>query len=110
MNGAGRRRFLDGPIARIGAGMVIAGCIAAMYQINQNYAIRTAAPRPADAGGENGAVGVVDDLNPEFIACRGERVGQVEKMLADGVIGEEKFTEFKERAIATCAGQFPPGN
>ena len=47
-------------------------------------------------------------LNPQFVACRDERVGQVEQMKKQGIINETQFEEFRERAVNLCAGQFPP--
>lgn len=47
-------------------------------------------------------------LNPEFVACRDQRVGQVDKMRTDGVIGDAQVEIFMERAMAFCADQFPP--
>ncbi len=78
----------------------------AIYELNRRHAARQSAPMPQGAA-------VTEDsdagLNPDFIKCRDERVGQVEKMRSEGVVGDDKFAEFKDRAIATCAGQFPPG-
>ncbi len=48
-------------------------------------------------------------VNPEFIACRSERTGHVEKMLSDGVIDQAQHDQFTERAVSYCAAQFPPG-
>jgi len=81
--------------ARAAAVLVIVGCLAALAYLNRDT-ITTARQPPAPA------------LNPEFVACREARTGQVEKMRADGVINETQFAQFMARAIDTCAGQFPP--
>lgn len=47
--------------------------------------------------------------NPEFIKCRDERAGQVDKMLEQGIIDEAKHGQFRKRAIDFCTAQFPPG-
>ena len=47
-------------------------------------------------------------LNPEFVACRDKRVATVDKMLADGVIGDAQHKQFSDRATAVCADKFPP--
>ena len=38
-----------------------------------------------------------------------EVLNKVEKMKEDGIIDERQYAEFIERAVSTCAGQFPPG-
>ena len=70
-------------------------CIAAMIYLNR-ASIFPAAENP-DAG-----------LNPQYIACRDERVSVVRDMLKDGVINDQQFGEFSARAEAMCASQFPP--
>ncbi len=47
-------------------------------------------------------------LNPEFVKCRDERTAQVQKMKSDGLINDEQFSTFTERAVAFCTSQFPP--
>ncbi len=90
-----RLGFLDGMTVRYLAGMVIVVCVGLLAYLNRDKLIE----RPqADAA----------SLNPDYVKCRDARVGQVEKMLADGLIQQDRFVEFKDRAIATCAGQFPP--
>jgi len=57
-----------------------------------------------------GAASALQDpsVNPLFAACKSERTADVDRMLADGVINAAQHAEFRERAITTCAGQFPP--
>ena len=48
-------------------------------------------------------------LNPAFLACRERRVGEVGRMRDGGVIDDKQYVRFRERAIAMCAGRYPPG-
>ncbi len=91
----GKGGFLDGLFMRIIAGIVIVVCVGLLAYLNRD---RLADKPVAEESG----------LNPEFVKCRDERVGQVEKMFNEGVIQQDKFELFKKRAIDTCAGQFPP--
>ncbi|MEM8555732.1 MAG: hypothetical protein AAGF71_13015 [Pseudomonadota bacterium] len=45
--------------------------------------------------------------NPELAACLERRVGDVEQMKADGVIGDAQYTAFKQRAQDMCKAQNP---
>lgn len=45
--------------------------------------------------------------NPELAACLERRIGDVDQMLADGVIGEAQATAFKQRATDLCNAQNP---
>ena len=87
--------FLDGFTARILAGVVIVVCVGFLAYLNREWLI--AAPAEGTAG-----------LNPAFVKCRDTRVAQVDKMLADGVIMQDRYEVFRNRAIETCTGQFPP--
>ena len=90
--------FIDGKGARAIAALVAVGAACLLVWINWY----TFFPPPSEKA---------DDakLNPEFVACRDGRLTTVNKMKQDGVINDQQFQQFKERAIATCAGQFPPG-
>jgi hypothetical protein len=92
---AAGRSFLDGAAARLVALCVAlaAGAGVAYYHRNDLF------PPEPKAG---------PALNPQFVACRDERVGQVEKMRTDGVIGDEQLETFKARAVAFCTDRFPP--
>lgn len=89
--------FADSRAARVIALAVFALCLAALGYLHRNDLFPA---EPADT---------VAQANPQFIACRGERVGHVDTMLAEGVIDHARHQQFKERAIAYCAAQFPPG-
>jgi hypothetical protein len=91
-----RRSFLDTAAARVLALAVIlaAGALIAVYHRDDLL------PKPVPAANSG--------LNPEFVACRDQRIGQVDKMRSDGVIGDAQVEIFKERAMAYCAAQFPP--
>lgn len=57
-------------------------------------------------------LGAADDPglseNPQLAACLKERVGAVEQMRADAVIGDGQYGTFKDRAVSYCQTQFPP--
>ncbi|WP_417667007.1 hypothetical protein [Roseibium sp.] len=48
--------------------------------------------------------------NPELDACLAKRVGDVDKLLAEGMIKESQYSAFKRRASSYCETQFPPAN
>lgn len=77
--------------------VVFALCVAALVYVHRDDLLPAEAPE------------LEEGLNPEFVKCRDERKGHVEKMLADGVIDQAKRDQFVERAVAMCASQFPPG-
>ena len=93
-----RRNALDGWMARLVALLIVLACAGTILYLNWHIFY----PPPAKE---------VDDakLNPEFVACRNNRLKIVNKMKSDGVINDQQFAQFTERAVATCAGQFPPG-
>ncbi|WP_417684349.1 hypothetical protein [Roseibium sp.] len=45
--------------------------------------------------------------NPELDACLAQRVGDVDKLLAEGMIKESQYQAFKRRASSYCETQFP---
>jgi hypothetical protein len=98
MADTGRERpgFLDSAAARVLA-LVVAMAAAAVIAF---YHRADFLPKPVPAGDSG--------LNPQFVACRDERVGQVDRMRSDGVIGDAQVEIFKERAVAFCAARFPP--
>ncbi|MTI42350.1 hypothetical protein JM93_01765 [Roseibium hamelinense] len=46
--------------------------------------------------------------NPELDACLAKRVGDVDKMRADGVVSDAQYETFRARAVGFCEAQFPP--
>ena len=94
--GRGEGGFLDSAAARVLA-LVVAMAAAAVIAFYHRADLLPKRVPAADAG-----------LNPQFVACRDERVGQVDRMRSDGVIGDAQAEIFRERAIAFCAAQFPP--
>ncbi len=93
-----RESRLDGQVARLAAGIVALACAGMVAYLNWHAFF----PPPKQEADEA-------KLNPKFVECRDARVADVDKMKADGVINQEQFVQFRERAISTCAGQFPPG-
>jgi len=87
--------FLDSFFMRIMAGVVIVVCVGFLAFLNRDKLIEQSAGEPPG-------------LNPDFVKCRDTRVAQVDKMLADGVIKQDRYEVFRKRAIEACTGQFPP--
>ncbi len=90
--------FIDGKAARVVAGLIAVATTALVIWLNWHVLV----PPPPKEEDEA-------KLNPEFVNCRDQRLTTVNKMKQDGVINEQQFQQFTERAVATCAGQFPPG-
>jgi len=96
MTDRARRSFLDTGGARLLA-LLVAASAAGLVAFYHRADLLPKVPPAADAG-----------LDPEFVACRDFRVGQVDRMRSEGVIGDAQVEVFKERAVAFCAAQFPP--
>ncbi len=94
-----RSSVLDGRGARIIAGLIVIACAGFLLFVNWH----TFFPPPVKNADDDA------NLNPEFVACRNERLATVEKMKQDGVITDAQFKQFSTRSVETCAGQFPPG-
>ena len=91
---APRRPFLDRPVARLIAALVFLGCVAALVYLERDRLWHTAA----------GA----DD---PFVRCFAERVAQIDRMQADGMIEAAQAELFKSRAEAMCRAEAQgPGN
>lgn len=97
-----QQSFADGRIARVVAVVIALGMVGLMWQLGQTEEFRKTAPGsaggPADSGGDDSA----------FESCRTERLTQIDKMIADGVVGADQANGFKDRAVAMCRGMFPP--
>lgn len=52
-----------------------------------------------------GAPVEVKPENPELTACLERRVGDVDQMKADGLIGDAQYTSFRQRAEDLCKAQ-----
>jgi hypothetical protein len=91
-----RRPFLDRPIARVLAAVVLLGCIAALAWLERERFWPSASRGTA-----------ADD---PFARCFAERAGQIDQMLADGLIQTAQAELFKTRAEAMCraGGGAPP--
>lgn len=46
-------------------------------------------------------------VNAALQSCLDERVGHVDRMKADGVIGDEQYASFRQRAEQLCQAQNP---
>lgn len=85
------RPFLDRPIARVLAAVVLLGCIAALVYLERERFWPTASNETA-----------ADD---PFRRCFAERAGQIDQMLADGLIQAAQAELFKTRAEAMCRSE-----
>lgn len=108
MKNGERQKFLDTRLARLIAALVFLIGLGAIVQLNQSYQARMSAQTPQNSAAP-GVAAPAENLNPDYVKCHDERVGQVQKMFDEGVINQDKLGEFQQRAIDTCAGQFPPG-
>lgn len=91
---------IDGALGRAIAGVVFLGVLAALAWIHWADVFP---PPEADAA-----------ANPALAACMEARLGDIEKMLQDGVIDDTQAQQFKSRATALCEsateeGQLPEG-
>lgn len=93
--GNGTRSFIDGPGARIVAVLVLIGVGAVLAAMHWDDVF---APE-----GEAGA-----GLDPAVAACIAERVGHVDRMVADGVVAAAQADSFRARAIQFCEQQAAP--
>ncbi|NRG18461.1 hypothetical protein HPQ64_12245 [Rhizobiales bacterium] len=60
------------------------------------------------AGGVEG-VTAPRDANPELAACLEQRLTVVDKMRSDGIVSDAQYETFRNRAIAFCEAEHPPG-
>lgn len=93
-----KSNFADTAAARMMALVVFGLCVAALGYLHREDLFPE---QPADT---------VAQANPAFLECRNVRVGHVDNMLQEGIIDEVKYNQFKERALAYCAAEFPPGH
>ncbi|WP_349360423.1 hypothetical protein [Stappia sp.] len=101
-----RHSALDGPVPRllaVGAALLVIG--AGVWIGRYGFAGVPMTPFAAVVD-ENAASAVA--ANPELAACLTERVGAVDRMRSDGVIGDGQYATFRARAVAYCETQFPP--
>ncbi len=96
--------FLDGRAARVLAGLIalITLMIMALIWSNAARVDLTGAPLAPDAAALSDPSGY-----QAFIKCKAERTADIDRMLADGLINAQQHADYREKAIATCSGQFP---
>ena len=88
------RAFLDGPVARLLALLVIILCGALLAYLHRDDL------RPlVGAGSSPDAIGKVGD---PAAPCMQQRFGEIDGMVDEGVIGEQQAELFKQRAEAMC--------
>ncbi len=83
-----RRSFLDRPIARVIALLIFLACIGAIlwFERARLFGLEAASDGP-------------------FARCYAERSAEIDRMLDEGMIGEEQATLFKQRAEAMCRAE-----
>lgn len=92
-----QKPFIDSWRARAVAGMVmICCCLSLAYLHRADIAVLLGAPDPAQAAAASGPLA----------ECLAERFGAVDKMLSEGLIGEEQHRLFRNRAAAMCQDRF----
>jgi hypothetical protein len=87
-----RRHFLDRPIARLLAGAVLLGCVAALGYLERERWWQ-----------------VAERADGPYARCFAERAGQIDQMLADGLIQAAQAELFKTRAEAMCRAEAEGG-
>lgn len=103
-------RFIDGMGARVIAGVIGIGIVAfmvaqwgdEMQQFASSFSAKESTPLIQPIGQER-----VSEDNPGLKACLEERVGHVNQMKKDGVISEQQFKLFANRAKQLCQAQNP---
>lgn len=109
MNG-GDKRFIHSGAARLIA-LVIGVCLIAYMAITWGERMQETAHTLFD--GEKSQlvtpVGLprVKNATPALTACLEQRIGDVDKMKADGVINEHQYQTFSARASELCYAQNP---
>lgn len=98
--------FLDTMVARLIA-LVIAGVIAAFMVITwSDDFLALLEDEPAQlvvpVGGSPAA-----EATPELDACLAQRVGDVDRMKEEGIIGDAQYEAFRSRAVSLCNAQNP---
>lgn len=89
------RPFLDRPAARVLALLVVVACAGALAYIHRDDLL------PSDA-----RVAAGDD---PFARCFAERRGDIDTMLAEGVIDQQRAELFLSRAEAMCRAETGEG-
>jgi hypothetical protein len=86
-----RRPFLDRPIARVLAAVVLLGCVAALGYLERERLWQTATEGSA--------------ANDPFTRCFAERVAQIDRMQDDNLIEPAQAELFRTRAEAMCRAE-----
>jgi len=97
--------FLDGRAARVLAGLIALVALMIMavvwsHAARMDLAGRSLAPNAAAVSDPSGY--------QAYNKCKAARTADIDHMLSQGLINAQQHADYLERAIATCAGQFPP--
>jgi len=87
------RHPLDRPAARVVALALSAALVALLVYIHRDDLFGPAAGAAPD--------------NPQRAACLDQRLGDVRRMVDEGLIDDGQATLFRNRAEALCHGQYP---
>lgn len=101
-----RRSSLDGPAPRAGAFIVAVGVFCLMIWLGREDVPFVRATLNSMIGGETSSAPSTG--NPDLDACLEKRIGDVDKLLAEGMIQKSQHPVFKRRASSYCETQFPP--
>ena len=92
------RSWLDKGVARLVAFAIAAALALALFVGLGDEVMALVSDQPIVAEGEE--AGLVDD--PAVATCIEQRGGDVDRMLADGVITDAQHADFRNRAVALC--------
>ena len=92
------RSWLDKGVARLAA-FAIAAVLALVLFVGLGDEV-VALVSDEELGSEVGGAEIVED--PAVRTCIDQRAGDVDQMLADGVISETQHADFRNRAIQLC--------
>lgn len=87
--------------------LAIAGAVAVALYLSWGAEVAAILDTGQIAALPTGDAPEVKPQNPALDACLSKRLGDVDQMLADGVIGEAQARDFKSRAQALCIDQNP---
>lgn len=97
-----REAFLDRPVARVLAALVIILCGTLLGYVHRDDVSAISGLKPDDM-----AAGAPSD---PAAPCIGQRFAEIDVMIADGVIGSAQADLFKQRAEAMCRSTEGGGN
>ncbi|WP_417694194.1 hypothetical protein [Roseibium sp.] len=104
-----RQHTLDGPAPRVTALAIAFACLLLMTWLGRENVPVLRSLYQTLTGAET-AGGMPSSGNPELDACLEKRLGDVTKMVSEGIVTDTQAASFKSRATSYCETQFPRGN